>query len=60
GPFLFQRLLRVLGSLVIAVIAWYSGQSILLYIVAAVLLFTAVYDRCPIFKAIAAKLGWRI
>lgn len=60
GPVMLQRILRVIGSLVLAVIAWYSGNNIFLYILAAVLLFTAFYDRCPIFKAIAGKLGWRI
>lgn len=60
GPVMFQRILRVVGSLVLAVIAWYSGQSILLYILAAIVLFSAVYDRCPIFRAIAGKFGWRV
>jgi thioredoxin len=62
GPSLFTRLLRLgLGSaiLILAFQAHFSGLYALLAVLGAVIAFTAVYDRCPIYKAISTRItGW--
>lgn len=52
-----DRILRAIGGLAFVVIGWFMGQSIILFALGAVLLFSAVYDRCPIYRAIAPRLG---
>jgi len=47
-----QRALRFGAGLVIAGIGTMVSNSWILYIFGAVVVFTAVYDRCPIWKAI--------
>jgi thioredoxin 1 len=52
-----DRILRAFGGLALLVIGWIMGQSIILIALGAVLLFSAVYDRCPIYNAIAPRLA---
>lgn len=56
-PAPIDRILRAIGGLAFVVIGWFMGQSIILFALGAVLLFSAVYDRCPIYRAIAPRLG---
>jgi thioredoxin 1 len=52
-----DRILRAFGGLALLVIGWIMGQSIILIALGAVLVFSAVYDRCPIYNAIAPRLA---
>jgi len=52
-----DRIFRVLGGLALLVVGWFMGQSILLFALGAILLFSAVYDRCPIYRAIMPRLA---
>jgi thioredoxin len=52
-----QRLVRSAAGFAIITLGWFSGQSILLMAVGAVVLFSAFYDRCPIYKAVTARLS---
>lgn len=55
-PAPIDRLIRSGAGLALIVIGWFTGQSILLMALGGVLLFSAFYDRCPIFKAVAPRL----
>jgi thioredoxin len=50
------RILRVIISSVLIVIGFYSSTSWLFYILGGVVLFSAFYDRCPIYKMVSAKI----
>jgi thioredoxin len=52
----FERSLRGGSGLVLAILALSSGPSWLLLGVAGLLMFSAVYDRCPIYQAIVPRL----
>jgi thioredoxin 1 len=56
-PAPIDRLIRSAGGLALIVLVWFSGQSILLMGIGGVLLFSAFYDRCPIYKAIVPRLA---
>ncbi|BAM01976.1 MULTISPECIES: thioredoxin domain-containing protein [Caldilinea] len=50
------RWLRLLSGLALWVIASFSGWSPVLLIVGAILLFSAVHDRCPLWQAFLQRL----
>jgi hypothetical protein len=50
------RLIRSVGGLALIVGGWLTGRSILLIVLGAILLFSAFYDRCPIYKAVATRV----
>jgi thioredoxin 1 len=56
GISVFDRVLRVVAGLSVLGIAAFSGYPLLLIVLGAGILFLAVYDRCPIWKAITHKL----
>ena len=56
-PTPISRILRLLGSLALIVGGWLANRSILLIVLGAVLLFSAFYDRCPIYKAVATRVN---
>jgi thioredoxin 1 len=51
-----QRMLRLAVAAALAVMGISSGNSVLLLALSGVVFFTAVYDRCPIWQAIAPRL----
>jgi thioredoxin 1 len=55
-PAPLDRFLRVGAGLVLLVLGWINGQSLILFGIAAILLFSAVYDRCPVYRAIASRV----
>ena len=55
-PAPIDRLIRSGSGLALLALGWFYGHSILLMAIGAVLLFSAVYDRCPIYKAIVPRL----
>ena len=56
-PSPIARWFRSAAGLVVIALGWYFGQSIPLFVVGGVLLFSAFYDRCPIYKMIIPKLA---
>ncbi len=52
-----DRVLRVLGGLVLLIISWVIGHSIIFLAPGTVLLFAAVYDRCPVYRAVMPRLA---
>jgi thioredoxin 1 len=59
GPALADRFLRLgvgLALVGLAIISGRSGMSLLLAGLGAVIMFTAVYDRCPIYRMMSARL----
>ena len=52
-----DRLIRLAAGLGLAGVGLYTGFSWWLLGLAAVVLFSAVYDRCPIWQAISPRLG---
>jgi thioredoxin len=54
-----DRMLRLVGGLIIlllAVLGHFSGWYLVLAGLGGVLLFSAIYDRCPIYQAVSARL----
>jgi thioredoxin len=56
-PAPIDRLIRSGAGLAFVVMGWIFGQSILLIGIGGILLFSAFYDRCPIYKAIIPRLA---
>jgi thioredoxin 1 len=50
-----QRSLRLAGGLAIIAYAFWASSSWLVFLVGGLVLFTAVYDRCPIWRAITTQ-----
>ena len=61
---IFDRLLRAGIGLAVLGVAYQSGFNgfyLLLALVGGVFLFSAVYDRCPIWRALSTRLqGWLV
>jgi thioredoxin 1 len=55
-PAPLDRLLRIIVGIVLLVLGWFYGQYWTLYILGGVVLFSAFYDRCPIYRAIAPRV----
>lgn len=51
-----DRWLRVIVALILGGIGLALGPSIILLVLAGLFLFSAVYDRCPIYKAVAPRV----
>jgi thioredoxin len=52
---LFNRFFRVGAALIVAWSAWQMNSNWILFAFSGALLFSAVYDRCPIWRAITSK-----
>ena len=55
-PAPIDRLIRTGAGLALMLLGWFNGPSVLLIGIGGVLLFSAFYDRCPIYKAIVPRL----
>jgi thioredoxin len=55
-PTPMDRLLRSMGGLALILIGWLAASSTLLVVLGGLLLFSAFYDRCPIFMAIVPRI----
>ncbi len=51
-----ERLIRVLMAAAVAVVAWLNGPAYWLFAVAGVIVFSAVYDRCPVYKVLSLQV----
>ena len=52
----FNRILRLVLGTALIIFGAYRGPSILLILAGALVAFTAVYDRCPIYRAVSEKI----
>lgn len=52
----FARIFRALLGVALVIAGYYSSISWLFYIAGAIVVFSSFYDRCPIYKAVKAKL----
>jgi thioredoxin 1 len=50
------RLLRLISGLALVMLGWWSASSLLLVTLGGIVTFSAVYDRCPVYNAIAPRL----
>ncbi len=57
GLSMFDRLLRISLGLAVIWLTWNFQVTPLLYFGGAVLLFSAIYDRCPIWQALSPRLA---
>ncbi|MBE0697981.1 MAG: DUF2892 domain-containing protein [Anaerolineaceae bacterium] len=55
-PAPMDRWIRSFVGLALLIFSWVFGHSLILMALGAVVLFSAFYDRCPIFRAIAPRL----
>lgn len=51
-----DRIIRTAAGLALAALGWFYGQSVIMMGVGGVLIFSAFYDRCPIYRAIVPAL----
>jgi thioredoxin 1 len=51
-----DRFLRSMAGIAVVVVAWFMGKSIPLFVLGGILFFSAFYDRCPIYRALAPKV----
>jgi len=51
-----DRYLRLFAGTALLILGFYTGPSWLLVAAAGVVLFSAVYDRCPIWQAVTSRL----
>jgi thioredoxin 1 len=56
-PAPIDRLIRSVVGLALLALGWFWGQSLLIMAIGGILLFSAFYDRCPIYKAIVPRLA---
>lgn len=56
-PAPIDRLIRSGAGLALLALGWFNGPSLLWLGIGGVLLFSAFYDRCPIYKAIVPRLA---
>jgi thioredoxin len=50
------RLLRLSLGLALMIAGWLAGYWVLGLVVGGVIAFTAVYDRCPVYRAVTARI----
>lgn len=50
------RMVRSVLGLALLAFGWFNGQSIWLLVLGGVVLFSAFYDRCPVYRAIAPRV----
>ena len=59
GPASIDRLLRLVAGTALIVLAYtgsFAGFYLVLAALGGLILFSAVYDRCPIYKALSARI----
>jgi len=55
GLSITDRFIRMGAGIAIAVIGWTTQSNWLLILFGAALMFSAIYDRCPIWRALTAQ-----
>jgi len=52
-----DRVVRLAAGTGLLAAAYFTGNTVALYILAGLVLFSAVYDRCPIWKLVSSKVA---
>jgi thioredoxin len=52
-----ERTMRSLAGLALLLVGWLAGPSIPLLGLGGIVLFSAIYDRCPVWQALAPRLS---
>lgn len=55
-PAPFDRWIRSITGIILMILGWSVGHSLFVSVIGAIVLFSAFYDRCPIFRAVAPRL----
>jgi thioredoxin len=55
GPSSMDRFIRMGAGLAVAAIGWVNHANWILLIIGGVLMFSAIYDRCPIWRALTGQ-----
>jgi thioredoxin len=50
------RFFRLFVGLGLLVAGWFFGRSVILFVLGGIILFSAFYDRCPIYRAVVIKI----
>ncbi len=59
SPGKLARILRLSVGVLLVAAGWFLGREWLLMAAGGVVLFSAVYDRCPIYQAVVPRIrGW--
>ena len=54
-----DRVIRLVAGTGLVIAAFFTGNTIWLYGLGGLVLFSAVYDRCPIWKFVSSRIaGW--
>lgn len=51
----WDRLIRLMAGSVVVAIGWVNSHNWFLLVIGGILMFSAVYDRCPIWKVLTAQ-----
>ncbi len=51
-----DRFIRFLAGLILITLGWMVSHSLLLIAIGGIVLFSAVYDRCPIYQTVAPRI----
>ena len=57
APSTFDRALRLAAGIALLALGWFTARSPLLMAAGALVLFSAVYDRCPVWRALSSRLA---
>ena len=52
-----SRVLRILAGTALTAAGYFTGNTLVLYVLGGIVLFSAVYDRCPIWKFVTIKVS---
>jgi thioredoxin len=55
-PAPLDRVLRTAAGIAFLALGWFWGPSILLMVLGGALVFSAFYDRCPIYRAVVPRI----
>ncbi|MDZ4158794.1 MAG: thioredoxin [Anaerolineaceae bacterium] len=57
GPTPVDRILRISAGVALVAVGWFTDKSALLMASGGLVLFSAFYDRCPVWQALVPRLG---
>ena len=55
-PAPIDRILCSAAGIVLLILGWFTSHSWIIMLIGAVVLFSAFYDRCPIFRAVYPRI----
>ena len=55
GPSSMDRFIRMGAGMAVAAICWVTHANWILFLLGSILMFSAIYDRCPIWQALTRQ-----